>query len=73
MKTLTNLRKKVETGVDPRLGSWLYLVHYNQVDKIEINSTWLLCTLIIFLEVTNCVENYFHLLLSLQLLQMILV
>jgi len=37
MKTLTNLRKKVETGV----------VHYNQVDKIEINSTWLLCTLFI--------------------------
>ena len=47
MKTQTNLRKKVETGVDPRLGSWLYSVHYNQVDKIEINSTWLLCILFI--------------------------
>ena len=47
MKTLTNLRKKVETGVDPRLGSWVYLVHYNQVEKIDINSTLLLCTLFV--------------------------
>lgn len=29
-------------------------------------------TFLLFLDVTNCVENYFHLLLSLQLLQMIL-
>ena len=47
VRTLTDLRKEVETGVKPRLGSWFDSVHYDQVDRIEINSTWLLCTLFI--------------------------